>query len=148
MIFVKNDIRSKRLTKHNFPYDRAVLFIELDFKKSKWFFLETYHPPSQNNQYYFDWTDNALDIYNNYDKVIFTGDFKAEEVQTVFETFLYQHDLKNLVEGGTCLKDSSCIVLYLTNGPLSLQHTTSVFTGPFGFHKIILTVFKTVFTRS
>ena len=52
------------------------------------------------------WLHKALDIYNNYDKVILTVDFNAEEVEKFFETFLYQHGLKNLVEGGACFKNS------------------------------------------
>ena len=61
-------------------------------------------PLSQNDQYYFDCIDKVLDIYNNYDKVLLTGDFNAEEVITVFETFLYHRDQKILVKGRTSFK--------------------------------------------
>ena len=36
MIFVKEDIPSKHLTNHNFPSDVEGLFLELNFRKSKW----------------------------------------------------------------------------------------------------------------
>ena len=42
----------------------------------------------------------------------------------------------------------SCIDLYLTNGPLSFQNTSSVFIGLSDFHKLVLTVFKTTFVKS
>ena len=52
MIFVKEDIPSKLLTKHNFPRDIEGLFVELNFRKSKWLLFGTYHPPAQNDQYF------------------------------------------------------------------------------------------------
>ena len=48
------------------------------------FFLE-HHPPSRNDQYYFDCIDKALDICNNNDKVRLTVDFNAEEVEIEIE---------------------------------------------------------------
>ena len=55
-----------------------------------------------------------------------------QESKCVFDSFLYQHDLTNLVKEGTCYKNPrnpSCFDLYLTNSPLSFQNTSSVFTG-------------------
>ena len=57
-----------------------------------------YHLPSQKDQYYFGCINKALDTHNNYDKIKLTGDFNAEEVETVFGTFPYQHDLILKVE--------------------------------------------------
>ena len=54
LIVVKNDITCKLSTKHNFSHNIKSLFIELSFRKIKCLFLGTYHPPSQNDQYYFD----------------------------------------------------------------------------------------------
>ena len=80
-----------------------------------------------------------------------TGDFNSEEVEIVFESFHYHHKLKNLVKNRTCFKNPEqprCIALFLTNSPLSFQYTTQVFEGLFNFHKMIVTVFKTTFTKS
>ena len=52
MIFVMDDIPNKLLTKHNFSSDVEGLFVELNFRKSKWLLFGTYHPPSQNDQYF------------------------------------------------------------------------------------------------
>ena len=57
MIFVREDIPSKLLTKHNFPSDVEGLFVELNFRKSKWLLCGTYHPPAQNDQYFFNCID-------------------------------------------------------------------------------------------
>ena len=47
MIFVKEDMPSKLLTKHNFPRDVEGLFVELNFRESKWLLCGTYHPPTK-----------------------------------------------------------------------------------------------------
>ena len=68
----------------------------------------------------------------------------------MFDSFLYQHDLTNLVKEGTCYKNPgnlSHIDLYLTNTQLSSQSTSSVFTGFSDFHKLVLTVFNTTFVK-
>ena len=36
MIYVRDDIPSKTLTKHNYPEDIEAAFIELNFRKCKW----------------------------------------------------------------------------------------------------------------
>ena len=105
LIYVRRDIPSKLLTKHSFPNDIEGLFVEINFRKRKWLLFGTYHPPSQNDQYYFDCLDKALDIYSSYEKVILTGDFNAQQSEYVFHSFLYQHDLKNLVKEGSCYKN-------------------------------------------
>ena len=97
---------------------------------------------------YFDCLDKALDVYSSYEKVILTGDFNAQES---INSFLYQHDLTNLVKESTCYKNPrnpSCSNLYLTNSPLRFQTTSPVFTGLSDFHKLVLTVFKTTFVKS
>ena len=69
----------------------------------------------------------------------------------MFDSFLYQHDLKDLAKEGTHYKNprnTNCIDLYSTNTPISLQNTSSVFTGFSDFHKLFLTVFKTTFVKS
>ena len=53
LINVRSNIPSKVLTKHSFPNDIEILFVEINFRKSKWLLFRTYHPPSQNDQYYF-----------------------------------------------------------------------------------------------
>ena len=97
LIYMRSDIPSKLLTKHSFPNDIEGLFVETNFRKSKWLLFGTYQPPSQNHQYYFDCLDGAIDVYSSYEKVIFTGDFNAQESECVFDSFLHQHDLTNLV---------------------------------------------------
>ena len=75
LIYVRLDIPCKQVNNLEFS-DK----IEINFRKSKWLLLGTYHPPSQNDNYYFDNIGRALDIYTQkYEKIILTGDFNAEE---------------------------------------------------------------------
>ena len=69
----------------------------------------------------------------------------------MFDSFLYQHDPKNLFKEGTCFKNSRnpcCIDSHLTNIPLSFQNTLAVFTGLSDIHKLVLTVLKATFVKS
>ena len=151
MIFVKEDIPSKLLTKHNFPSDVEGLFVELNFRKSIWLLFGTYHPPAQNDQYFFNCIDKALDTYNDYDNVVLAGDFNAEDDEPCLSNFLYQHDLYNLAKVGTCFKNSSkppCIDLFLTTENTHFQNTVAVYCGLSDFHKLVLTVLKTSFDKN
>ena len=50
IIYVREDIPTKILTKRNLPEDIEGIFLEINFRKSKWLLYGIYHPPSQNNQ--------------------------------------------------------------------------------------------------
>ena len=150
MIFIRDDIPSRMLTKHVFPDDIEGLFIELNFRKAKWLPFGTYHPLTQNDLYYFNNLDKALDLYSHYYKKLLVGDFNTE-VSDVLSTFLYQHDLENLVKEKTCFKNAnnpSTIDLFLTNNSLAFQNTTTTFTGLSDCHKLVLTVLKTTFSKN
>ena len=122
MIYVRENIPSKLLTKHVLPSDIECIFLELNFRKCKWLLVGTYHPPSQNDHYFFENLDKAIDVYSHYEKVLLAGDFNAEISEFCLDSFLYQHELKNLVKEKTCFKNvsnPSCIDLFLTYNSLS-----------------------------
>ena len=95
VIFIRDDIPSRVLTKHVFLGNIEGLFIELNFRKAKWLLFETYHPPTQSDSYYFSNLDKALDLYSYYDKTLLVGDF-ATEVLDVLSTFFTNMTLKTL----------------------------------------------------
>ena len=70
MIYVREDIPSKKLEKHNFSHDVEGIFVELNFRKCKWLLFGTYYSPSQNDLYFFNNLDKALDICSCYEKVL------------------------------------------------------------------------------
>ena len=95
LIYVREDIPSKKLSKHNFPDDIEGFFIEINLRKTKWLIFGSYHPPSQSDQYYFDNVGQALDTYNStYEKSLLVGDFNVEERDACSMDFMYQYDLK------------------------------------------------------
>ena len=51
IIYVREDIPSKILEKYKLPQDVKGMIVELNFK---WLIFGTYHPPSQNDQCYFE----------------------------------------------------------------------------------------------
>ena len=139
------------LTKHKFPHDIKTLFIEINFRKYKWLLCVLYPPPSQSDQYFFHNLDKALDVYSNYETVLITGDFNAQEGEKCLDTFLYQHELKSLNKEATYYKNPnkpSCIDLILTNSPRSFFNTETYFTGLSDCHKLVLSVFKTTFSKT
>ena len=151
IIYVREYIPSKILPKHVLPTDIETLFTELNFRKCEWLLSKIYHPPSQFDQYFFHILDNALDVYSNYENILLVGDFNAQIVETCLDTFLCQHELKNLNKEPTCYKNSenpSCIDFILTNNPRSFFKTSMLFTGFSDFHKLLLPVFKTTFRKS
>ena len=101
MIFVKEDIPRKVLTKRNFPSDVEDLFVQLNFRKPEWLLFRTHHPPAQNDQYIFNCIDKTLDTYGNYDNILLAGDVNEEDAELCSSNLLYQHDLHNLVNIGT-----------------------------------------------
>ena len=144
MIFIRDDIPSRVLTKHVFQMILKV------FRKAKWLLFGTYHPPTQSDSYYFTNVDKALDLCSNYDKKLLVGDFNTE-ISDVLSIFLYQHDLENLAKDKTCFKNAnnpSIIDLFLTNNSLAFQSTTATFTDLPDCHKLVLTVLKTTFSKN
>ena len=133
IVYVRDDITSKMLTKHKCPDDIEALFVQINFRKCKWLLCGIYHPPSQSDQYFFDNLDKALDVYSTYEKVLITGDFNAQEGEKCLDTFLYQHELKSLNKEATCYKNPnkpSCIDLILmTNCPRSFFNTELILQG-------------------
>ena len=63
LIYVRSDIPCKQVNQHEFSENIEGIFLEVNFRKSKWLLLGTYHPPSQNDNFYFNNMGRALDIY-------------------------------------------------------------------------------------
>ena len=93
IIYVREDILNRILTKGNFPDNIEDLFVEL---------RRMYDPPSQPNQYFMNTLDKALNIYSNYENMLLLGGFNAEIGETNFDTFLYQYQLANVSKKPIC----------------------------------------------
>ena len=74
------------------------------------------------------------------------GDFNTEITEHYIESFLYKHELSNLVKEKTCLKNMQnprCIDFLLTNNIYASQQTATVCSSLLDCHKLVLTVLKT-----
>ena len=152
LIYVREDITSKLVAQHTLPDDIEAIFLEINFRKLKWLLCGTYHPPSQNDEYYFNSIGRALNVYGSkYDRILLAGDFNAEDHEVTISNFLELYNLQNLVKEKTCFKslnNPTCIDLFLTNCNRSFMHTNVVSTGVSDCHKMILTVLKTTFKKA
>ena len=127
MVYIRETIPSKILEKHS----RLL--------------CGTYHLPSQNDEYYCNYLDKALDTYSNYEKVLLVGDFNTERTEHYIESFLYEHELSNLVKEKTCFKNMqnpTCTELLLTNNSYAVQQTATVCSGLSDCHKLVSSVLK------
>ena len=155
MIYVREDIPSRLLTKHTFTKEIEGLFVEVNLRKTKLLFFGSYRSDHADIGVktcdYFSQVSLALDKYSTYEKFLLAGDFNTEESNEYLEDFLFEHHAKNLVKDATCFKsidNPSCIDLFLSNSPLSFQNTITVTTGLSDFHKLVLTVMKTTFPKA
>ena len=88
MVYIREDIPSKLLDKHAFPYDMEGLFVELSFRKCKWLLFGTYHPPSQAGICYFDNLNKTFGTYSSYEKRLLIGDFNTETSEPCIDSFI------------------------------------------------------------
>ena len=99
MIFVRDDIPSKEIKISFLPSDIQCLFIEINIRKTKWLIVDRYHPPSQNDNYFFYNLSKALgNLNSNYEKFLLVDDFYSEDNETEITNFLNNHEAKNIVK--------------------------------------------------
>ena len=151
LIYVREDIPCKQLTKHILPDYIEGIFVEISLRKAKWLLFGGYRPPRQQAEYFLKHVNYALDTYRQIlDKFLLAGDFNIEETDPVMSEFLFKNDSKNLVQQKTCFKSTnnpSCIDLFVTNSPRSFQKTITFSSGLSDFHKMIWTVLKSIFPK-
>ena len=87
MVYIRDTIPSKILEKHSYPNDIECLFRKLNFRKCKLLLCGTYHLPSQNDEYYFNYHRKPLD-----EKVLLVGDFNTEITEHYTESFFYEYE--------------------------------------------------------
>ena len=98
IVFVRNDMPCKKLDVR-IPEDIKALFLEINLRHTKWLFCGCYHPPSQNDAYFYQNLSNCLDLFSNkHTNFFLAGDFTSEETETVLSEFLNSHDAKNMVK--------------------------------------------------
>ena len=78
MIYVREDIPSKKLTKHQFTKNVEGMFLEMNLRKSKLLFFGGYRSEHEvhglSKEGFLEQMSFALDKYSNYDKTLLAGD--------------------------------------------------------------------------
>ena len=151
MIFVRDGIPSKEIEVNFRPSYLECLFIELNIRKEKWLVVVCYHPSSQKDDYYFCNFSKVLDSLNsNFENLLLVGDFNSEDHEIEISSFVNNHEAKNIVKEKTCFKsvlNPSCVDLFVTNNPKSLQHTHGFPCALSDHHNLVVTVLKNIFGR-
>ena len=101
------------------------------------------HPPSKNDEHYFDYLDKVLETYS------INLLLKISITEYFIESFLYENELSSLVKKKTRFKNKlspSCIDFLLNNNSYAIQQTTTVCSGLLDFHALI--VLKTTIPKS
>ena len=87
LIYVREYITTRLLTLHDFPRDIEGLFVEINLRKTKRLLFGTYHPPSQNDKYFFHHLGSALDTcIPKYENCLLNGDFSIQRRENHVET--------------------------------------------------------------
>ena len=146
-----NVMISKEIKINFLSSDLERLSIELNIRKVKWLFVGCYHPPSENDNYYFCSLSKVLDsLSSKYEKFLLTGDFNSEDHEIEISSFLNNHKAKNIDKEKSCFKsvlNLSCVDLFITNSPKSFQHTHSFPCGHSDHHNSVVTVLKNTFGK-
>ena len=146
MFFVREDIPVKYLSSEEKPIE--AFFFELNLRKKKWLVCCSYNPSKSNISRHLDTLRKSLDLYSaHYENTILIGDFNFSIDDTHMESFCESYRFKSLIKDPTCFKNPespSCIDLILTNNPYSFQNSWVIETGLSDFHKMIVSVTKTM----
>ena len=150
-IILREDIPSKELKAIYLSNDKEYIFVEINLYKKKWLICGFYNPCKNQIKNQIMFLSKNLDYYVSlYDNIIILDDFNTEHLDPYTNEFINMYGLKNVVNEPTCYKNvsnPSCIDLILTNRPKSFQKTTALETGLSDFHKMTITIMKTMFRK-
>ena len=107
--YVREDIPSKCLSKHNFTEYVEGLFVEINLRKTKLLVFGGYrseHPEfGLTKMDFLEQVRFGLDKYSSYEKVLVAGDFNIDNKEEILQEFLFEQNLTNLVKEPTCYKN-------------------------------------------
>ena len=111
----------------------------------------TYNPSRNLISQHLNTIGRTLDLLSSkYSNIVLIGDFNADVANNSIKEFCELYQLKNLIKGPTCFKNSTnptAIDLILTNSRNSFCNSCCIETGLSDFHKMTITVLKTHFQK-
>ena len=145
IIYVREDIPSKRLTAHKLPHNVEEIFIELVINKSKWFPIGGYNPHVL--RHISKMVDASIRKYENF---LLSGNFNADIMAHSMSEFCEMYNVNNLINKPTCYKNpnnQSSIDVILTNRKRGFESSMAIETGLSDHHKTIITVLKSNYKK-
>ena len=139
------------LSKFTFKKEIEAFAAKINLRKVKWLLVCSYNPHFCNLPVNLNAIDKVVEFYSETYKILIAGDFNAQISNIRLDTFCSIWNLKSLGKEPTCFKNPnnpSCIDLFLTNTIRSFQETQVFETGLSDFHKLVVTVLKSTFTKS
>ena len=118
-------------------------YVEINLRKTKWLLCCSYNPNRCKIDFHLENLNRSLALYSShYENFIIIGDFNVEANDSAISVFSDTYDLKSLIKEPTCYN-----LLVLTNKPRSFQRSCVNETGLSDFHKMTVTVTKTLFEK-
>ena len=94
IIYVREDIPSKLLSKHTFTKNVEGIFVEINLRKTKLLFFSGYRSDHKDyglcKEDYLEQLSFALDKYSSYDKILIAGDLNTDADEEILEDFLFE----------------------------------------------------------
>ena len=150
MLFVREELPSKPLSKYKQNSSVENIFIEKKLRSKKWLLSCSYNPNLTLLNNHIQNISKGLDFYSSkYGNFIVLGDFNAETSNTTISEFCATN-LKILIKEPTCFKileNPTCIDLILTNRLKCFQNSNVFETRLSDFHKLTFTVLKAYFQK-
>ena len=156
MVYIIDGIIAKRLENLEGIHSETIC-LELTVSKKNWCTTFAYRPPSNDNKAIFfnEITTSLSHITNLYDYFVKMGDLNIDTSDKTKDTSCYLSDLfdsfslKNIITGKACFKKTTGTSIYilLTNRPRSFLKTGIFETGLSDHHKLILSFFRSYFSR-
>ena len=156
MVYIRDRIIAKRLENLEGKHSETIC-LQLTVPKKKWCQTFAYRPSSNDNKaIFFDKLTTSLSqITILYDCFVVMGDLNIDTSDKTKGTSCYLSDLcdifslKDIITGKTCFKKTTgtSIDILLTNRPRSFLKTSIFETGLSDHHKLILSFFRSYFSR-
>ena len=149
MFFITNNVLAKLVSTDDKPIEH--FYVELNFRKKKWLLNCSYNPKHNSMETHLGCLSKSIDsLSSKYDNVVLLGTFNSYMEDSPMKIFCKTYKLRNLIKEATCFKNSenpTCIILPLTNKPLSFKNKYVIETGLFDFHKMVVGVIKMHFPK-
>ena len=119
LIYVRDDISSKKIKTENFCNEVEGIFIEIRVRKIRWLIMGGNNPNKECISYFLSHVSRELDkLLANYENFLILGDFNSVTSDKSMRDFCEMYDLINLINEAICYKNPhnpSSIDVILTN---------------------------------